>query len=80
VPDKTRERDILYVTGRSGSGKSYYSADFIKQYIKMHPKKGVYLISSLMKDKCLDKIKQLKRVKIKTPEFLSAFFLATSQN
>ena len=27
-----------------------------------------------MEDKCLDKIKQLKRVKIKNPEFLNADF------
>ena len=33
-----KERDILYITGASGSGKSYYSAEYIKQYIKKHPK------------------------------------------
>jgi hypothetical protein len=74
ISDSKKERDVLYITGRSGSGKSYYSADFIKQYVKVHPKNGVYLISSLMEDKCLDKIPQIKRVKIKTPEFLAADF------
>jgi hypothetical protein len=64
----------MYITGQSGSGKSYYSADFIKQYIKLHPKNKVYLISSLMEDKCLDQIKELKRVKISSPEFLTADF------
>jgi DNA replication protein DnaC len=31
-PDN-KERNILYVTGASGSGKSYYSAEYIHQYI-----------------------------------------------
>ena len=28
-----KERNILYVTGESGSGISYYSAEYIHQYI-----------------------------------------------
>jgi hypothetical protein len=37
IPDNT-ERNILHVTGASGSDKSYYSAEYIRQYIKKHPK------------------------------------------
>jgi hypothetical protein len=79
ITDSKKERDVMYITGRSGSGKSYYAADFIKQYVKLHPKNGVYLISSLMEDKCLDKISQIKRVKIKTPQFLAADFSNIAQ-
>jgi hypothetical protein len=74
ISDTRKERDVMYITGRSGSGKSYYSADFIKQYIKLHPNNGVYLISSLTEDKCLDAIKQIRRVQINTPEFLADDF------
>jgi hypothetical protein len=78
ISDVKKERDVGYITGRSGSGKSYYAADFIKQYIKLHPKNSVYLISSLTEDKCLDQIKAIKRVKINTPEFLAADFSSIS--
>jgi DNA replication protein DnaC len=32
IPDN-EERNVLYVTGASGSGKSFYSAEYINQYI-----------------------------------------------
>ena len=56
IPDN-KERNILHVTGASGSGKSYYSAEYIHQYIKKHPKNDVFLFSSVGEDKVLDKIK-----------------------
>ena len=56
IPDN-KERNILYVTGASGSGESYYSADFLKQYIKKHPKNEVMLFSSVCEDGVLDKVK-----------------------
>ena len=37
IPDN-KERSRLYVLGASGSGKSYYSAEYIHQYIKKHQK------------------------------------------
>lgn len=57
-------RQILYVSGASGSGKSYYSASYIKEYIKMFPKNKILLFSSVSEDKKLDKFKQLIRVKL----------------
>lgn len=73
IPDN-RERNILYVTGASGSGKSYFSSEFIQQYIKKHPKNSVLLFSSVNEDKVLDKIKKLKRFKIHDPGFVSEDF------
>lgn len=73
VPDD-RERNILYVTGASGSGKSYYSANYIKEYVKRHSKNKVYLFSSVKDDSVLDKIKQVKRVDINLPDFLTEDF------
>jgi hypothetical protein len=37
----------------------------------MYPKREVYMFSSLDDDPTLDKLKYMKRIKIKTPEFLT---------
>jgi hypothetical protein len=64
----------LYITGASGSGKSYYSAEYIKQYIKKHPKNEVMLFSSVGDDAVLDKIKKVKRFKIHNGDFVGEQF------
>jgi hypothetical protein len=63
VPDPETERQIIYVFGPSGSGKSYYSKQYIKQWRKQKNKSEVYLFSSLDDDESLDDIKP-KRIKI----------------
>lgn len=63
IPNKNTERNILYVTGSSGSGKSYYTAQYIKEYKKMYPKREIYLFSSVGDDAQLDKLK-VKRIKL----------------
>jgi hypothetical protein len=70
IPNVNVERTILYVTGASGSGKSYYTKNFCDCYKKIFPKREIYLFSSITDDSSIDKIKGLKRVKI-TPEFLN---------
>jgi hypothetical protein len=69
-----RERDVLYITGSSGSGKSYFALQFLHQYHLKYKKNPVYLFSSLTEDATLDKFKPLKRVNINTPEFLNEEF------
>ena len=64
------ERDVLYVSGMSGSGKSYYVSEFVKQYHSKFPKRPIYIFSSIDQDACLDKLKYTKRVDIKKPAFL----------
>ena len=64
------ERDVLYVSGMSGSGKSYYTAEYLKQYHKKWPKRDVFLFSSIDQDACLDALKFLKRIDIRKKEFL----------
>lgn len=61
IPDKQKERQILYITGASGSGKSYYTYLYCEQYRKQYPKNPIYLISSINDDSSIDKIKGLKR-------------------
>jgi hypothetical protein len=52
-PVKQKERDILYIAGQSGSGKSYFSNQYIKEYKKLHPKNKVFLFSVHESDKSL---------------------------
>jgi len=69
--DKTQEREVLYISGMSGAGKSYYCKQYIEKYHKLYPKRPVYVFSSLSQCKTLDKLKYLKRIKIMEPEFLN---------
>ena len=57
IPDPDTERQIIYITGASGSGKSTYTKNYIKNYKKMYPKREVYLFSSLKEDESLDEVK-----------------------
>jgi len=70
IPDKNTERSVLYITGQSGSGKSFYSKNYIMEYHKLYPKRDVFMFSSLDSDTTLDKLKYIKRIKIKEDPFL----------
>ena len=73
IPNKKTERSILYITGASGSGKSYYTREYIKQYRNIFPKNPIYLFSSLNDDPTLDKLTYVKRVNL-DDNFLNTFF------
>ena len=55
---------IMYITGASGSGKSYYTLNFVNEYLKRHKKNKVYLFSALDEDETLDSDKRIKRIMI----------------
>jgi len=57
VPDENTERQIMYITGASGSGKSTYIANYCKRYKKAFPNNEIYVFSALGEDKSLDVIK-----------------------
>ena len=72
LPDVSQERTIIYVTGMSGSGKSYYCKNFSDQYRKLYKDREIFLFSALAEDKgSIDKVKGLKRVKIHQEGFLA---------
>lgn len=50
VPCKETERQIVYTSGQSGSGKSYSTSKYAEQYHKMYPKRGIYLFSLVQDD------------------------------
>lgn len=74
---RNKDRDILYITGSSGSGKSYYTLQYLKEYRKKYPRNDIYLFSSLKEDETLDKFKGLKRIDINNPEFIEEDFQIT---
>jgi hypothetical protein len=76
IPNISVARDICYITGASGSGKSYWTRLYADQYRKIYPKREIYLISSLTEDSSIDKIKNLRRIKL-NPEFLNEDIQAT---
>jgi hypothetical protein len=69
IPNPSTERQILYITGSSGSGKSYYTRKYCGEFAKLFPKRSIYLFSSIASDDSIDSIKGLSRIKL-SPEFL----------
>lgn len=51
---KKNDRECVLVIGKSGSGKSYYCALYIKMYMKMFPEAVVYVFSKIAKDPAID--------------------------
>lgn len=69
--DVSQEREVIYVSGMSGAGKSYFCRQYIERYRKKYPKRNIFVFSSLPSCKTLDKLKYLKRIKINEPEFMT---------
>jgi adenosyl cobinamide kinase/adenosyl cobinamide phosphate guanylyltransferase len=68
--NKETERQIGYICGASGSGKSYFAKQFILEYHKAYSGRPIYIISALTEDTTLDSLKCIKRIKL-SPEFLA---------
>lgn len=64
-PDPKR-REVWYIAGQSGSGKSYIAKGLATFYHKLFPDRGIYLVSKLEKDETLDALKFLKRLNIQS--------------
>lgn len=62
-PDK---RNVYYISGSSGCGKSYQAKILASNYQKLYPDRDVYLVSKLKEDSTLDSMKKpLIRVEYK---------------
>ena len=63
-----KKRDVFYIAGASGSGKSYIAKGLAEYYQKLFPDRHVYLISKLNSDPgTLDKMKiPCKRINVKS--------------
>ena len=63
IPNTSSERDVYYITGPSGSGKSYFVRLYCEQYRKKFKNNEIYLFSNLEEDESLDSVKP-KRVRL----------------
>lgn len=61
-----KKREVYYVCGQSGSGKSWIAKQYAEMYHRLFPSRSIYLISKLDKDETLDALKFLKRIPIKS--------------
>jgi hypothetical protein len=75
TPNKSKERDVLYVSGQSGSGKSHYVVEYVKSYKKMFPKRDIYLFTTVHDVSTIDKIPKLKKIKTFSEEFMTLPFI-----
>jgi hypothetical protein len=62
-PDPEK-REVFYIAGASGSGKSYIARGIAECYKKLFPDRNIYLVSKLEEDSTLDALKSLRRIKI----------------
>jgi len=64
IPNNKRERDVGFICGQSGSGKSTYCKNYIIEYHKIFKDRPIYLFSHLDEDKVLDELGIIKRVRL----------------
>jgi len=66
-PDPSK-REVWYIAGASGSGKSYIARQLAEGYKKLFPSRDVYLISKLQEDSTLDtmKVGKPKRINVQS--------------
>ena len=60
-PDK---REVIYIAGKSGTGKTTYAAKWIENYQKQFPLNRIYVFSRKTEDPTLDILKNLIRIPI----------------
>ena len=61
IPDTTKEGEILYVTGPSGSRKSTYTRKYLEQWKKENKDKDIYMFSTLPEDESLDETRSRQK-------------------
>jgi len=64
-PDPEK-REVFYIAGASGSGKSYIAKGIAECYKKLFPDRECYLVSKLGEDSTLDALPFLNRVNIQS--------------
>ena len=60
IPNINAERSCNFIVGASGSGKSRYICEWVKQYKRFYKKNPIYVFSSLSEDESLEPIKPLR--------------------
>lgn len=68
IPDTKKEREVLYITGQSGSGKTYFTKKYLEEYKKIYPDNPIYLFSAIPYEGEKDDYKEIKPDRIKIDE------------
>jgi hypothetical protein len=68
-----KKREVFYVAGQSGSGKSYFARSVAQNYRRLYPDRGVYLISKLMEDETLDNMAGGKPARVDIDSLVSDY-------
>ena len=63
-PVEKGEREVIYIAGPSGVGKSTLAKDYIKAYQKLHKKNDIYLFSKVTDDETLKGLKNIFKIPI----------------
>jgi hypothetical protein len=48
------DRECVYITGASGTGKSQWISDYLRNYKEKYPEDSIVVFSSVDEDKCID--------------------------
>lgn len=64
VPNRKKDRATIAIVAPSGAGKSWFTSEYIKQYIKTYPNNEVFFFSEKPVDKIIDDIEKVQRVVI----------------
>ena len=81
-PDPNK-RNLYYIAGSSGSGKSYITVKIVQNYQRLFPDRKIFLVSGLEEDETIDRIPNLVRLTdddiedfdINNPIFSDSFFI-----
>jgi ABC-type phosphate/phosphonate transport system ATPase subunit len=64
VMPNIKKREVVYVTGSSGAGKSTWCSEYVKKFLSAGKDREAYLFSQKESDPVFDSIKKLMRLKI----------------
>ena len=64
------KRDVYYIAGASGSGKSYICRQIVDNYAKLYPKRKIMIVSKLDEDETLDGIKSKNMMRLDHKDFV----------
>ena len=78
IPNPKKERSVGYLTGRSGSGKSYQTGKYLEQYKKQFKNNKIYLFSPVKEDEALDKY--VKRIELDDSLYKEPFTIEQFKN
>ena len=62
MPRVDGERELIYITGSSGCGKTTFIKNYAELYHKIYPKSPIYLFSEKLEDPSIDILKYINRI------------------